>query len=248
MSRYFDPERRELLDDPTTPQAEIERASRDLAALNNRFGGHRLVRRFLGRWLNPSRCYRILDLCTGSGDVPRAMVEWAREREITLRIDAVDANPVVLEVARKRSADFAEIHYAQGNVLEDEVPGEGYDLVHCALALHHFSNADAARLLARCAKLSNRWVLVSDLERHPLVTATIAITTSLLCSSEVAKRDGRISASHAFSFREMTALAESAGWQNFGHSRFLFCRQALWLENRDLGDIPLADAEMPSLA
>lgn len=247
MSRHFDPERRELLDDPATPQAELDRASRDLAALNHRFGGHRLVRRFLARWLNPGRCYRILDLCTGSGDVPRAMVEWAREREITLRIDAVDANPVVLDLARQRSADFTEIHYVEGNVLED-APGESYDLVHCSLALHHFSDADAARLLARCAKLSNRWVLVSDLERHPLVTAVISLATGLFCNSEVAKEDGRISASHAFSFREMHALAEAAGWQNFGHARCLVCRQAIWLENRDLGDIPLADAEMPSLA
>ena len=40
----------------------------------------------------------------------------------------------------------------------------------------------------------------------------------------------------------MHALAEAAGWQDFGPARFLFCRQALWLDQRILGDIPLADA------
>jgi SAM-dependent methyltransferase len=236
-----------LLDDPSTPHAELDRAANDLLAMNRRFGGHRLVRRFLARWLNPGRCYRIVDLCTGAGDVPRAMVEWARAREITLRIDAVDANPAMLEVARKRSADYPEIHFVEADVLR-EAPGEGYDLAHCALALHHFSDADAARLLARCAWLSNRWVLVSDLERHPFTMAAIAIATRVLCTSEAARHDGRVSARHAFSYREMRALAEAAGWQHFGHARCLFCRQALWLEKRDLGDIPLADAEAASLA
>lgn len=247
MSRHFDPQQREIIDDPSTPRDELDRAAGELAAINRRFGGHRLARRFLARWLNPGRCYRILDLCTGAGDVPRAMVEWARAREITLRIDAVDANRTMLDVARKRSGDFPEIHYAEGDSLSD-APGEGYDLVHCALALHHFSDADAARLLARCAQLSNRWVLVSDIERHPFTSAAFALTASVLCSSVALKHDARISARHAFSYREMRALAVAAGWQNFSHARCLICRQALWMERRDLGDIPLADAEMPSLA
>jgi hypothetical protein len=33
-----------------------------------------------------------------------------------------------------------------------------------------------------------------------------------------------------------------AGWSDFGHARFLFCRQAVWLDARTGGDIPLADA------
>lgn len=247
MSRRFDPSRRELLDDPQTPRAELARAIDELAEINRRFGGHRLVRRFLARWLNPGRCYRILDLCTGSGDIPRAMVSWARSREITLRIDAVDFNTATIELARERGADFPEIHYTQSDVLHD-APGEGYDLVHCSLALHHFSDADAARLLARCAELSSRWVLVSDLERHPLTTAAISLVAGFIYRSEVAKHDGALSAQHAFSFHEMHALAVAAGWQHFGHARCLICRQALWLENRDLGDIPLADSEVPSLA
>lgn len=247
MSRHFDPHTRELLDSPSTARSDIENGADDLAAINRRFGGYRLVRRFLARWFNPGRCYRVLDLCTGSGDIPRAMVEWARKREITLRIDALDANGATIELARERSVDFPEIHYAQMDVLR-EAPGEGYDLVHCALALHHFSDADAARLLARCAELSTRWVLVSDLERHPLIALTMPLLNRVFFKSEVIRHDALISIRHAFSYHEMRALAETAGWERFHHARYAFFRQALWQEKRDLGDIPLADAEMPSLA
>lgn len=247
MSRPFDPAQREKLDEATSPSAEVAGALDELAAINRSFGGHRLLRYFLARWFNPGRCYRILDLCCGAGDLPRTMVTWARARDITLRIDAVDANPVILQYARERSADFPEIHFHQGDALR-EAPGEGYDLAHCSLALHHFSDEDAARLLVRCGEWSNRWALVSDLERHPLTRLSVQAMLTVFSRNRLIQHDGPLSAARAFSYAEMRALAEAADWTNFGHARFLFCRQAIWLENRDAGDLPLSAAEMPGLA
>jgi hypothetical protein len=54
--------------------------------------------------------------------------------------------------------------------------------------------------------------------------------------------DALTSARRAFSFEEFRALAESADWHDFGHARFLFCRQALWFDARTGGDIPLDEA------
>jgi len=45
--------------------------------------------------------------------------------------------------------------------------------------------------------------------------------------------DARLSAARAFSFAEFNDLAGRAGWKNFGHKRFQFARQAVWLENAD---------------
>jgi len=44
------------------------------------------------------------------------------------------------------------------------------------------------------------------------------------------RTDGRLSAARAFSFGEFRRLAERAGWKNFGHAKFAFARQAIWLE------------------
>jgi ubiquinone/menaquinone biosynthesis C-methylase UbiE len=84
MKRRFDPEHPELMDRPQPVSAELRADLANLVSLNARFGSHRLVRRFIAAWLNPGRCYRVLDLCTGSGDIPRLMVEWARARDIVL--------------------------------------------------------------------------------------------------------------------------------------------------------------------
>jgi hypothetical protein len=42
--------------------------------------------------------------------------------------------------------------------------------------------------------------------------------------------DARLSAERAFSFAEMCDLAVRAAWQSFGHKKFRFERQAIWLE------------------
>jgi SAM-dependent methyltransferase len=244
MSRNFDPAKPEMMDRAREVTPEFERDMRNLVSINRRFGGHRLVQRYLEGWMNPGRVYRVLDLCTGVADVPRMMVDWARPREITLRIDAVDANAAVLSIARRECAEYPEIHLHQDDVLK-YAPDNRYDLVHCSLSLHHFADEDVVKLLRNARSWSNRWVLIADLERSPLTTAAIWMVTGLLYRDAATVHDGRLSARRAFSFRELRHLAHLAGWQNFGHSRSLWCRQVLWLDEHTLGEVPLDPVGMP---
>jgi SAM-dependent methyltransferase len=233
MKRVFDPHEPELMDRPQPVSAELRRDLENLASLNRHFGSHRLIRRFLSAWLRRGRVYRILDLCTGFGDIPRVMVEWARRREISVRIDAIDANDSTLELARGRTPSAPEIQYERADVLTFEA-SERYDLVCCSLALHHFSEEDAVRLLRRCQELSHRFVLVTDLERSHFTALGVWALTQFIYRDPMTRHDGRVSAARAFSFREMRALAEAAEWEDFGHARFAFCRQAIWLDRREV--------------
>lgn len=244
MKRAFDPNLPELMDQPQPVSAELERDLANLVSLNRYFGGHRLLRRFLGAWLQRDHVYRVLDVCTGAGDAPRLMVDWARTRGITLRIDALDFAPSTLAIARQRNADYPEINFIEGDALTYDARPP-YDFVHCSLALHHFSEENAARLLRRCRELSTQFVLVSDLERHPLTTAGVWALTALLYREPMTQFDARLSAQRAFSFEELRHLAELADWKDFGHARFLFCRQALWLAGRDFAPIlqPVVNVE-----
>ena len=152
MKREFNPDEPELMDRPQPVSEELETDLLNLVSLNRHFGSHRLVRGFLSRWFTPDQSYRVLDLATGAGDIPRMIADWARQRGVNVRIDAVDANPSTLEIARKHSAAYPEIQFLRGNVLTYE-SGETYDLVCCSLALHHFSEDDATRLLVAASAL-----------------------------------------------------------------------------------------------
>ena len=218
------------MDRPQPVSQELEVDLDNLIRINRHFGSHRLIRGFLRRWLKPGNRYRLLDLCTASGDIPRAMVDWARRRQIMLEIDAVDFQPSTLEIARRWSTHYREIHFREGDAREITGDPASYDFVFCSLALHHFSEEDAVRVLRRCRELARRAVLVADLERGLLAAAGVWLMTAVLYRAPMTKYDARASVRRAFSYREFQTLAIRAGWQSYQQARFPIARQAIWQE------------------
>ncbi|PYL64198.1 MAG: hypothetical protein DMF20_11020 [Verrucomicrobia bacterium] len=229
MKRSFDPEVLEMMDRDQPVSAELECDLKRIRQLNRWFGSYRLVLDFVRDWIKPADKLRIVDLATGSGDIPRLIVDYARKISATVEMDALDRQPATLEIARRLSADYPEISYREANVLEWN-PIEAYDITICTLALHHFSDEDAVRLLGRCRQLSKRFVLVSDLRRSSSLVAGVYLLTALIFREPMTRYDARLSARRAFSFSEMRDLAVRAGWQDFGHKKFCVGRQAVWLE------------------
>ena len=229
MKRQFDPAEPELMDRPQPVSAELERDLKNLRQLNRWFGSHRIVRRFVRHWIKPGDNTRIVDLATGSGDIPRLIVDYARKIGAEVEIDAIDKQSATLEIARELSVDYPEIFYSEANVLEWQT-AKAHDIVLCSLVLHHFSDEEAVRVLLRCRELSRKFVLVSDLRRGLLVTAGVYFLTALIFREPMTRYDARLSAARAFSFKELDKLARQAGWQNFGHKKFRFARQAAWIE------------------
>lgn len=231
MKRRFNPAELELMDRRQPVSAELESDLENIRELNRWFGSYALISMFLGRWIKPGARLRIVDLATGSGDIPRLIAEYGRKVGAELQIDALDRQSATLEIAKKLSARYPEIAFVEGNLLEWDAT-ESYDLVLCTLALHHFSDDDAVRVLQRCRELSGKFVLVSDLRRGWLATIGVHLLTATMFRDPMTKYDARLSAARAFSFSEMNQLAQGAGWTNFGHKTFPFARQAIWLESR----------------
>ena len=229
MKRSFDPAVLEMMDRPQPVSAELERDLERLRQLNRWFGSHRLVLNFMRRWIKPHTRTRIVDLATGSGDIPRLIANYARGIRAQVEIDAFDRQSATLEISRKLSSGYPEIYYREADILEWNA-AETYDIALCTLALHHFSDEDAASVLRRCRQLSRRFVLVSDLRRGILLRTGVYLLTTMIFREPMTRHDARLSAARAFSFTEMRDLALRAGWKHFGHKKFRFARQAMWLE------------------
>jgi ubiquinone/menaquinone biosynthesis C-methylase UbiE len=230
VKRQFDPALPELMDRPQPVTRELERDLANLRSFNRWFGGHRLLRHFLRRWLTPNGKARILDVATGSGDVPRLIVDHARRQNFFVHIDAIDQQASTIEIARGLSAAYPEIDFFCADLFEWSPP-EPYDIVLCSLTLHHFSNDDAVRVLKKIRELSIAQILVADLRRARWLTRAVYFVTGTVYRDEMTKTDARLSAARAFSFIEMRELAERAGWRNFGHQKFAVGRQAIWIES-----------------
>jgi 2-polyprenyl-3-methyl-5-hydroxy-6-metoxy-1,4-benzoquinol methylase len=229
MKRSFDPAVLEMMDRPQPVSLDLERDLERLRQLNRWFGSHRLFSFFMRRWIMPGARMRVVDLATGSGDIPRLLADYARRIGTQIEIDAVDQQAATVEIAQSLSAEYPEISYHVANILEWDC-AQGYDISVCSLVLHHFSDNDAVTVLRRCRELSKRFVLVSDLRRGFLLRAGVYLLTALIFREPMTRFDARLSAQRAFSFAELRHLATHAGWKNFGRKKFRFARQAVWLE------------------
>jgi len=244
VKRRFDPALPELMDRPQPVTRELERDLANLRSFNRWFGSHRLVRHFLRRWLKPNEKARILDVATGSGDIPRLIADHARRQNLSVQIDAIDQQESTIAIARRLSAGYPEIDFRCANLFEwnsspalkldglkpSSLP-EPYDIVLCSLALHHFTNDDAVRVLQKIRELSRTRVLVADLRRARWLSCAVYLVTATIYRDKMTTTDARLSAARAFSFVEMRKLAERAGWKNFGHRKFAVGRQAIWIDS-----------------
>jgi SAM-dependent methyltransferase len=222
-----------MMDRPQPVSDDLKIGFENLEKLNRRFGSYHLIRHFLGRWIAPGESVSLLDLCTGSGDIPRCIADWARAQKSIVRIHAIDFQPSTLCIAQAKSVLYPEITYETANASRF-TPVESFDFVTCSLALHHFAFSDAIDLLRRIRDFAHRGVVVADLERSDLGIVGIHLLTGILVKDQMNKFDGRLSIRRAFSFRELAALAAEAGWSGCGHRRFPVSRQAIWLEGEAL--------------
>jgi 2-polyprenyl-3-methyl-5-hydroxy-6-metoxy-1,4-benzoquinol methylase len=226
--RSFNIHETELMDRPQPVNGTLKETLRELEWMNQHLGGHRYLRRFLDSHFKTARNLRILDLATGGGDFPRAMVDWAQRNDINIHVDGVDQNPSIISLAREFSVEFPQIDFIAADALAFD-SRQPYDLVHSSLSLHHFSDRQAVAFLKQSAALSCQFVLITDLERTFLTRVGVHLVNTLLNHNQMTVQDGDTSARRAFSFRELRAIAKGAGWQSFGHERFLWGRQALWM-------------------
>src|SRR2546423_9515358 len=216
MKRSFDPAVLEIMDRPQPASHELERDLQHLRQLNRWFGSYRLVLKLMRRWIKPGARLRLVDLATGSGDIPRLLVDFARSLEAHIEVDAVDRQSATLQIARKLSARYPEIFFHEADILEWG-GAESYDIALCSLVLHHFSDDDAAKILQRCRALSKRFVLVSDLRRGFLLRAGGHVLTALIFREPMTRFAAALFAHPPFSFSEIAPLPNLFGAENFCH-------------------------------
>jgi 2-polyprenyl-3-methyl-5-hydroxy-6-metoxy-1,4-benzoquinol methylase len=203
----------ELMDDPALDAGEHRRALAQLARLNALAAGHRILWPHLRALAqNPSRPdIRILDIATGSGDIPIRLARLAARAGLTMHIDGCDASEVALAGARSRSRRAElEMNFTRLDAIADTLPGD-YDVVMCSLFLHHLGDDTALDLLYRMRCAARRLVLVSDLVRSRAGYALAWGVPRLLTRSRVVQVDAVRSVEAAFTPEEFRILATEAG-------------------------------------
>lgn len=204
----------EFLDSPHLPAGELSESLRDLERLNRWFGGTRAVLTELSR-LIASRALRervtVLDTGAGGADIPRAIVRWARRRQIRIEITACDVHQQILLCAAKSCREFPEIRFVHGDVLELPFAPGSFDLAICTLTAHHLNADEVTRLFRKLDETARRGFVISDLVRSRAAHAGVWLATHLLSRNRLIRHDGPLSVRRAYTVGELNELARAAG-------------------------------------
>jgi SAM-dependent methyltransferase len=210
----------EWMDEPGADPELLRRSLGFLRAVNRWLGYTRStishLERFSRGW-KARETIRVLDVATGSADVPRAVRAWGRRRGFDLRVVGADLHASTaaqalgwgdVEVVR---ADARRLPFADG----------AFDYVITSLFLHHLDDDDVVRVLAEMGRVARRGIVAGDLLRDRRAVMWIRLFT--LWANPIVKHDAVVSVKQAFRRAEVEAMARAAGvtfatyHRHFGH-------------------------------
>lgn len=204
----------EWIDLPETPFEDVLRAMEDVARINALLLTYPILIGVLQRLATfpADRPLRILDVATGLGDIPIALVEWARKRGAAIEVVGLDLNARILAMAADRVKDHSEITLVEADALAMPFAAESFDWAICHLALHHFPLETHVRFFKELDRVvrPGGGLLVGDLERNRMNYAMAKPFLSAV-ASPVAKRDGLVSILNSLSGPELSELLRQTG-------------------------------------
>jgi hypothetical protein len=199
----------ELLDDPAADPALVRESLHHIERSNRWFGGRAALRWGVGRALaavpSGSRL-TLLDLGTGSGDLPLDLARWARRRGVELRPLGLERIP-----AAARAARDAGVPTLLGCAGALPIRPRSVDLVTISQLLHHLAAEDAVRLLGDATRLARRAVVVADLQRSALARLAFRAGATCLRFDRHTRADGLTSIARGYRRAELAALCAAAG-------------------------------------
>jgi SAM-dependent methyltransferase len=218
---------RENMDDPHASRAEIAEALRYLRFINRRMGGVAAALRQFKRWAlswKKSRTVRILDVGTGSADIPLAIAEWARKRHYSVNITGVDLHPITVELARAHVQQSSDIEIVQADALQlmNVFEPASFDYAHAGLFLHHLQDIEVLTVLRIMDRLTTRGMIWNDLVRWPL--PKLWLWPFIMGAPSHVKHDAIVSVQAGFTKREAIDLATRADWKSPRYQRHLIHR------------------------
>lgn len=186
----------------------------DISRVNGLFGGRMVtmihVKRLLAA-LPAGHLITVLDVGTGAGDIPRALVRWARREGRRIRVFALDRDEATLRIASRVVRDYPEISFLRGDALALPIRPGSVDLTISAMTLHHLEPDAGVRYLAEMDATARVGMIVNDLVRSRIAHAVVWLITRFITRSAISRHDGPLSVRRSYTPREVSGLCERAG-------------------------------------
>ncbi len=201
----------EMMDGANVSRESMQQALAFIRGVNRRLGGAAALIRHLHAWSKnwpKGRPITLLDLGTGSADIPLAVRRWGEAQGHDIRITATDVHPLTLELAREHvsGAKGVEVTSLDALAMRESLSARSFDYVHAGMFLHHLSEIQVLTVLAGMDRVAAQGVVWNDLVRSRLNLAFITLATT--GQSEMIRHDARASVRAGFTRPEVLDLAQ----------------------------------------
>jgi ubiquinone/menaquinone biosynthesis C-methylase UbiE len=216
----------ELLDLPGNDPRTLGQNLAHLRLLNRWLGWSVAIDRDLTALMRRHglRSATVLDIATGSADIPRELARRASHHDTNLRLIATDVSRSVLAHARSTGLTLVQHDGATLPFRDNSA-----DYVLCNLAAHHFPPEPLRAALGEMWRVARHAVLVNDLTRGRL-SYVLARLMALVLRNPLTSHDGPVSVLRAYTPAELRSLGREAGMQRIRVRTFFPARMTLVAE------------------
>jgi len=210
---------REQMDDPAADPDMLDKTYARFRLVNAVVSGERAVYR---QWVRPRLSAgwgtRLLDVGTGSADLPRRLLRWARADRLRLEVTAIDPDPRAIAWASEQPpVPGLTLRRAMSGDLADA--GERFDIVVSNHVLHHLDGREIGALLADSERLLRPGGIAvhGDIERTRLgylgfALGTLPFAGNLLEGTYI-RTDGLTSIRRSHTAAELASGWLPPGWR-----------------------------------
>lgn len=211
--RRLTPER---MDAPDADPRDLERSLRFLRFVNARLGGTRASMKPFRKWSrqwSPGKTIRVLDIGTGSADIPIAMIDWANSHNFAMQVTAIDKHPTTLDIARRYigSRDDVVLIECDALALMDRFEPGSFDYAHTGTFLHHLTDVEVMTVLRSMDRLSRHGVVWNDLLRTRFARSGAQMLRIVPGVPAMVRHDAVVSFEAGFTRHEAIELARRVG-------------------------------------
>lgn len=207
--------KKELLDQPNIPFADIRQNMQELDVINRRLGGHGInisaIRKFLAT--KEKGPVKILEIGCGDGNNLRQIADWGKRNGVTVKLSGVDINEECIRYAgtipANEKIEFKCSDYRDLTFIERP------DIIFSSLFCHHFTDEEVIGILQWKHRNAVKGFFINDLHRHPIAYYSIRLITKLFSKSYLVKNDAPLSVARSFQRKDWESYFKTAGIPNF---------------------------------
>ncbi len=201
----------EFLDSPDCDPQLSHSSYRFMEWINRFVGGTRAVKNFLTTEFShngSSHPMRILDIGSGTCDIPLAITKWAWKQSRRIEFTCIETNETALKIASEniKKSGFDSIKLKHESILTFNCR-QHFDYAIGSMFFHHFQDEQILALIRKLRSCVLRGILINDLRRNLTSFASCAALVCLL--SKGLKHDALLSIRKGFKSNELLRLLSS---------------------------------------